>query len=45
MDVLLRHILLGQPLVQEYAGLFRGLRDDDVVALADFFALPPSADR
>jgi len=39
MDVLLRHILLGQPLVQEYAGLFRGLRDDDVLALADSFAL------
>ncbi|WP_199813925.1 glycoside hydrolase family 5 protein [Streptomyces sp. NRRL F-5135] len=39
MDVLLRHILLGQPLVQEYAELFRDLGDDHVLALADSFAL------
>jgi hypothetical protein len=39
MDVVLRHIVLGQPLVQEYAGLFRGLGDDDVLALANSFSL------
>ncbi|MGW3562687.1 glycoside hydrolase family 5 protein [Streptomyces sp. NPDC000941] len=39
LDVLIRHIMLGQPLVQEYAELFRGLGDDDVLALADSFAL------
>lgn len=39
LDVLLRHIMLGQPLVQEYAGLFHGLGDDDVLGLADSFAL------
>lgn len=39
LDVLIRHIMLGQPLLQEYAELFRGLHDDDVLALADSFAL------
>ncbi|MGO4750955.1 glycoside hydrolase family 5 protein [Streptomyces sp. 2MCAF27] len=39
LDVLIRHIMLGQPLVEEYAELFRGLGDDDVLALADSFAL------
>lgn len=39
IETLLRHILLGQPLVEEYAALFRGLGDDDVLALADSFAL------
>ncbi|WP_413804649.1 glycoside hydrolase family 5 protein [Streptomyces sp. OE57] len=39
LDVLLRHVLLGQPLVLEYAELFRGLGDDDLLALADSFAL------
>ncbi|MFJ3802486.1 glycoside hydrolase family 5 protein [Streptomyces sp. NPDC090088] len=45
LDVLLRHILLGQPLVQEYAELFRGLGDDDVLTLADSFALEQCVQR
>ncbi|MFI5799939.1 glycoside hydrolase family 5 protein [Streptomyces sp. NPDC051677] len=45
IDVLLRHILLSQPLVQEYAGLFHGLGDDDVIALADSFALEQCVQR
>jgi endoglucanase len=39
IEIIVRHFLLGQPLVQEYAELFRGLGDDDVLALADSFAL------
>ncbi|MEU5647098.1 glycoside hydrolase family 5 protein [Streptomyces milbemycinicus] len=45
LDVLIRHIMLGQPLVQEYAELFRGLGDDDVLALADSFALDQCVQR
>lgn len=45
MDVLLRHILLGTPLVREYAELFRGLGDDDVLALADSFAVDQCVPR
>ncbi len=30
---------MAQPLAQECAELFRGLGDDDVIALADSFAL------
>jgi hypothetical protein len=36
---LLLNITVAQPLAYEYAGLFRGLGDDDVLALADSFAL------
>ncbi|MEU5030622.1 glycoside hydrolase family 5 protein [Streptomyces milbemycinicus] len=45
LDVLIRHIMLGQPLVQEYAELFRGLGNDDVLALADSFALDQCVQR
>ncbi|MEU4227111.1 cellulase family glycosylhydrolase [Nonomuraea sp. NPDC026600] len=38
-DDLIRHILIAQALLPEYAELFRGLSDDDVVELADSFAL------
>ncbi|MBO4256217.1 hypothetical protein [Streptomyces griseorubiginosus] len=44
MDVRLRHTLLGQPLVQKYAGLIRGL-GDDALALADSFALEQCVKR
>lgn len=37
--------MLGQPLIQEYAELFRGLGDDDVLALADSFALERCVSR
>ena len=36
---LLLNITVAQPLAYEYAGLFRGLDDDDVLALADSFSL------
>ncbi|MFF4778392.1 glycoside hydrolase family 5 protein [Microtetraspora fusca] len=39
IDDLLRHILIAQALLPEYAELFRGLSDDELVALADSFAL------
>ncbi|MEU7743314.1 cellulase family glycosylhydrolase [Nonomuraea sp. NPDC049158] len=38
-DDLIRHILIAQAMLPEYAELFRGLSDDDVVELADSFAL------
>jgi endoglucanase len=38
-DDLIRHILIAQALVPEYAALFRGLTDDELLALADSFAL------
>ena len=38
-DDLVRHILFAQALLGEYAERFRGLRDDEVVELADSFAL------
>lgn len=38
-DDLIRHILLAQALLPEYAELFRGLGDDDLVELADSFLL------
>ncbi|WP_049564275.1 glycoside hydrolase family 5 protein [Nonomuraea sp. SBT364] len=38
-DDLIRHILIAQALLPEYAELFRGLGDDEVTALADSFAL------
>jgi hypothetical protein len=50
-DTLLLNITVAQPLAYEYAELFRGLGDDDVIALADSFALAncdrrvPLADR
>jgi endoglucanase len=43
--MLVRHLLLGQPLVQEYAAAFQGLGDDDVLALADSFALQQCVQR
>ncbi|MFI6799849.1 glycoside hydrolase family 5 protein [Streptosporangium canum] len=38
-DDLIRHVLIAQALLPEYAALFRGLGDDEVLALADSFAL------
>jgi hypothetical protein len=38
-DDLIRHILIAQALVPEYAALFDGLGDDELTALADSFAL------
>ncbi|OPG09479.1 glycoside hydrolase family 5 protein [Microbispora sp. GKU 823] len=38
-DDLIRHILIAQALLPEYAELFRGLDDDELLALADSFAL------
>ncbi len=38
-DDLLRHILIAQALLPEYADLFRGLSDEELIALADSFAL------
>jgi endoglucanase len=42
---LLLNITFAQPLVQEYAELFRGLGDDDLIALADSFAFENCAVR
>jgi endoglucanase len=44
-DNLVRHILLAQPLVAEYAELFRGLREEELDALADSFAFGKCARR
>jgi hypothetical protein len=38
-STLLLNVTVAQPLAYEYAELFRGLGDDDVIALADSFAL------
>ncbi|MFI6318823.1 glycoside hydrolase family 5 protein [Nonomuraea sp. NPDC050556] len=38
-DDLIRHILLAQALLPEYAQLFAGLGDEELLALADSFAL------
>ncbi|MEV0622421.1 hypothetical protein AB0I81_54530 [Nonomuraea sp. NPDC050404] len=38
-DDLIRHILIAQALLPEYAELFRGLGDDELTALADSFSL------
>ncbi|MGI5269471.1 glycoside hydrolase family 5 protein [Nonomuraea sp. CA-218870] len=38
-DDLIRHILIAQALLPEYAELFRGLDDSELIALADSFAL------
>jgi endoglucanase len=39
VKTLLLNITVAQPLAWEYAELFRGLREDDLIALADSFAL------
>ncbi|MEV7971033.1 cellulase family glycosylhydrolase [Sphaerisporangium sp. NPDC088356] len=39
VDDLIRHILIAQALVPEYASLFGGVDDGELVALADSFAL------
>ncbi|MDH2424363.1 cellulase family glycosylhydrolase [Sphaerisporangium sp. TRM90804] len=39
VDDLIRHILIAQALLPEYAELFGGLDDDEVTALADSFSL------
>ncbi|MFC7642329.1 glycoside hydrolase family 5 protein [Streptosporangium lutulentum] len=39
VDDLIRHILIAQALVPEYAELFRGLSEEELAALADSFAL------
>ncbi|MEV0201412.1 cellulase family glycosylhydrolase [Nonomuraea sp. NPDC050691] len=44
-DDLIRHILLAQALLPEYAELFRGLGDDELLALADSFLLERCARR
>jgi hypothetical protein len=38
IDDIVRHILVAQALVPEYAELFRGCSDDELLALADSFA-------
>ena len=38
-DDLIRHILFAQALLPEYAELFRGLGDEELIALADSFLL------
>ncbi|GGS51270.1 hypothetical protein GCM10010156_07290 [Planobispora rosea] len=38
-DDLIRHILIAQALLPEYAALFKGLSDEELLALADSFAL------
>ncbi|GAA5079752.1 aryl-phospho-beta-D-glucosidase BglC (GH1 family) [Thermocatellispora tengchongensis] len=45
IDDLIRHVLIAQALVPEYAELFRGLGDEDLIALADSFALRNCARR
>jgi hypothetical protein len=42
---LLLNITFAQPLVAEYAELFRGKSEDDLVALADSFAFEQCAVR
>jgi len=42
---LLLNITFAQPLVREYAELFRGLGEDELVALADSFAFEHCAVR
>lgn len=44
-EELVRYILFAQPLVGEYAELFRGLSDDDLDALADSFTFANCARR
>lgn len=39
VDDLVRHILIAQALLPEYAGLLRGCSDEELTALADSFAL------
>ena len=39
VDLLVRHTLLAQPLAEECTERFSGLSDEDLVALADSFAL------
>ncbi|WP_084960437.1 glycoside hydrolase family 5 protein [Thermoactinospora rubra] len=44
-DDLIRHILIAQALLPEYAELFRGLDDEELIALADSFAFESCARR
>ncbi len=39
VETVLPHIMFAQPMIGEYAELFRGLGPDDLLALADSFAL------
>ena len=45
VDDLIRHILVAQALVPEYAALFAGVDDDALTALADSFALADCVPR
>ena len=45
VNVLLLNIMMAQPLVDEYAELFRGLSDDALMDLADAFLLENCAVR
>ncbi|MCG5214098.1 cellulase family glycosylhydrolase [Streptosporangium sp. KLBMP 9127] len=45
IDDLIRHVLIAQALVPEYAELLRGLPDEELLALADSFALPACTRR
>jgi len=42
---LILNVTVAQPLAYEYAQLFRGLGEDDLIALADSFALENCAQR
>ena len=42
---LINNVTIAQPLAHEYAELFRGLDDSELIALADSFALPNCAQR
>ncbi|MFC4061273.1 glycoside hydrolase family 5 protein [Planomonospora corallina] len=44
-DDLIRHILIAQALLPEYAARLAGLSDDELLALADSFALPACVRR
>ncbi|GIH90632.1 glycoside hydrolase family 5 protein [Planobispora siamensis] len=44
-DDLIRHILIAQALLPEYAALLKGLTDEELLALADSFALSACARR
>jgi len=42
---LINNIAIAQPLAYEYAELFRGLNEGDLIALADSFALENCVER
>lgn len=42
---LINNLVIAQPLAHEYAALFRGLDESELIALADSFALENCAQR